>query len=412
MNNGASGLANRDPILLIHGILEDSSVFLVNLRWDRGGPQDFSKLNMKDPLVALKMLDEVSSKSFPYLALNFGHEVWFLNRRGYVGSQEVNRTLLGIPKPNDSTKIRDNYSDNLSEYHDYEGDEKCNQIKDDNAVNLDQEGTLLRSGRKLKFYWPPFLDLPEWYFVNGQLVEKIIYSKDKTFWAFSFDQEAKFDIPLAISHILTITKRPKIATVTHSMGGGLLLMSLSLYPQLADKLAANVLWSPGFTFGTGKGFKQLLAAKQFVDNLLAPIPPVWAEEIDAGGFLWVVCRLPLSSRPVCDFFKEFFYGLDYEGKFKAIYPQFVETQFYPTSTRELSQCLQTAQYGGHMHFYDYGRERNKIYYHGKEKPPAYNIGAIKSQKLCFYTTPSDTMITPDDIQSFRSKLKGEFDWLL
>lgn len=55
------------------------------------------------------------------------------------------------------------------------------------------------------------------------------------FWNFSLDEQARYDLPRAVEYILKVSNRPKLSLVGHSLGAALILMSLSLDPNLEDK---------------------------------------------------------------------------------------------------------------------------------------------------------------------------------
>lgn len=89
INEGRSGYRSKLPILFVHGATVSASSYLLNSAgvkprvYDES--LDLSNLNTEQfyELVA----DEPARWSLPFLALNFGYEIWVMERRGYLGSR-------------------------------------------------------------------------------------------------------------------------------------------------------------------------------------------------------------------------------------------------------------------------------------------------------------------------------------
>lgn len=64
------------------------------------------------------------------------------------------------------------------------------------------------------------------------------------YWAFSFDQMAKYDLPETLAHVRHYTRQQRVSFVSHSQGGTILLAALASQPQLADQLSTMALMAP------------------------------------------------------------------------------------------------------------------------------------------------------------------------
>ncbi|CAI9607675.1 unnamed protein product, partial [Staurois parvus] len=65
---------------------------------------------------------------------------------------------------------------------------------------------------------------------------KSLSPKDREFWAFSYDEMAKKDIPAVIDFILETTGQKQIYYIGHSQGTTIAFIAFSTMPQLAKKI--------------------------------------------------------------------------------------------------------------------------------------------------------------------------------
>jgi pimeloyl-ACP methyl ester carboxylesterase len=72
-------------------------------------------------------------------------------------------------------------------------------------------------------------------------------SKDAQFWQYSFDEMAKFDLPVIIAHVLATSGQEKIsALIGHSEGGTIGMAALAAYPEVQNKANSFIALAPGF----------------------------------------------------------------------------------------------------------------------------------------------------------------------
>ncbi|XP_027294809.1 tear acid lipase-like protein isoform X1 [Cricetulus griseus] len=81
----------------------------------------------------------------------------------------------------------------------------------------------------------------------------------KEFWAFSYDEMIKYDLPATINFILKKTGQKQIYYVGHSQGTVIALGAFSTNQQLADKIKMCFLLAPVATVEYVEGFARLLA---------------------------------------------------------------------------------------------------------------------------------------------------------
>jgi len=60
---------------------------------------------------------------------------------------------------------------------------------------------------------------------------------DKKNWAFTFDEQGKYDVPNTIDYIRSVSGQNKVAVVGHSQGCAQLFSALHQHPTLHEKLS-------------------------------------------------------------------------------------------------------------------------------------------------------------------------------
>lgn len=186
----ASSAGHKGPVLFVHGFLTSATEFL--FLGSRGHPSDWSHINLnelhEDELQSI-MVSDIASKSLPLLMSNLGYDVWVINRRPTVESFIA------------STKAR------------------------------------LRGPAHQWAKQPVVEDKHTWKIIDKLLeIPMMLFNRKwASFWDFSFDEQAQYDLPIAIDFILGKSKFEKLHLIGHSAGGQLILMLLSYFPEYASK---------------------------------------------------------------------------------------------------------------------------------------------------------------------------------
>lgn len=192
----------RNPLLCIHGWTFSAKTFVVNSVNTR--PKDYSHINASK--MGLKELDHLfrrdpAKNSLVFTALNFGHEVWLMNRRGStpsLGHLDINTQayispLNSLSGLNPQQPVAPNIPQtNLTDFLLFVKNEQSDFTRLDGIIN-------------------------------------------PKYWNFSLDEQAKYDLPETIDYILNVTKYERVSIVGHSAGAALALMMLSTKTEYASK---------------------------------------------------------------------------------------------------------------------------------------------------------------------------------
>ena len=347
---------SRAPILFVHGLMAQANAYVLNSFEAR--PRDWSAQDA-DQMAREHLLADPSSKSLPLLAMNFGHHVWLLNRRGAPGSRQKLEPRLGAG-------LRRRQQSSLSSYY------------DPWQTLTSALGALLDFEHNLKL---------------------IPLSFDSNFWSYSMDEQAMDDLPLVVEHIGRQSDGSKVALVGHSEGGAIALMALSEREpaaKLARWLSSATLWSPAFAVGLGDSQPASVLLMHLFQAYFGSLPPVnLVEQIEAN--LALLCSTNTSRWAICD---------SLFGPHEPLQPQFISAFFYASSPRELAQFQQCInKYSGNMHHYDFGSKHANRAKYNQSEPPAYEANKIDFKHLSLYVGREDTSVSVTDVRFTSSKLK-------
>lgn len=209
---------NKEDILFIHGIQTTINCFLVNSAGAR--PRDLSRRdagNMTIEELVKLVGNDPASKSLPFLAMNFGHQIWLLNRRG-------TRESLGHVLPDHQAFFDSPDSDTIK---------KETQALIDNFKSGILEALGFGSDSKLLSSITSKIGILGASNYSNLFTNYTSFRSNPKYWNYSLDEQARFDVPSIIDYILEQIGQKKLAIVGHSVGGALPLMSLTLFPELA-----------------------------------------------------------------------------------------------------------------------------------------------------------------------------------
>ena len=207
------------PILFVHGTFSAASIWLSFSA--NAMPKDLTNVDVEgssEEQLHLLFGGEPSARSFPILMLNFGCDVWIVNRRTTIRS-----ILL--------------YKKELAK-------KRAAPLKSSGSFDEPQAGTVFDVIK-------PILNLPFALVSFGNTLPETEISWDRKYWNFSLDEQAEFDLTATVDFVLDLTDSEKLIIFAHSSGGAITLMKLSSTPEFADKGKCRKPPSILFAFETG-----------------------------------------------------------------------------------------------------------------------------------------------------------------
>jgi len=223
------------------------------------------------------------------------------------------------------------------------------------------------------------------------------------FWAFSFDEIAKFDLPAMIDKILNVTGFRQINFVGHSMGTTSAFALLSTQPKYNNIIRTVYAMAP--------------VAR--VTNIRSPIRDLapflksirWLLEYMGNGefalnrklvdfFATTICNSPL--RGICENAIFLLCGYDYAQLNSTRLPVYIYHTPDATSLQNIVHFVQMIR-ANKFQWQDYGPEKNMAHY-GQNTPPLYNVTKITTNVTLFWGE-NDYLSDPADVLWLTSQLK-------
>lgn len=217
-NCGSEGQENKVPLLLVHGTGTSANSFVVrstDIEPKNFANFDANKLSLESLIEQFEK--EPASKSLAFTALNFGHEVWLLNRRG---------TTYSLGHTNKRKKA---FYDPLREL-----------LENTGSIVSSLPFMNRRRKRATSEVFNPAVEEAVLKILRSSLVPNVDIrpvetSPNPMYWNYSLDEQALYDLPAAIDFVLEKTNKPKLALLGHSAGSSMILMLLSEKPEYAEK---------------------------------------------------------------------------------------------------------------------------------------------------------------------------------
>ncbi|XP_035212094.1 gastric triacylglycerol lipase-like isoform X2 [Stegodyphus dumicola] len=233
----------------------------------------------------------------------------------------------------------------------------------------------------------------------------IKYTPDmKEFWAFSFDEMAKYDLPAMIDFVLNTTGQKQLYYVGHSQGTTSAFALLSESPEYNKKVKLFIGLAPVTHVGNIRSSIRYLAPFTSDINFLFRLLGI-NEFLPSNALMRflsaVVCETKLKI--VCENIIFLLCGTDYSqlnetrlGVYVAHTPAGASSQ----SIIHYAQMINSKTFQK----YDYGTEGNLLHYHQKTPPQYYTENITTPVSLIW--SRNDKLADPEDVAILRGKLKS------
>jgi len=206
------------------------------------------------------------------------------------------------------------------------------------------------------------------------------------FWAFTFDDMAKYDVPTLIDTVRNATNVSKIPYIGHSQGTTQVFANLA-QPQsstfsVADSLSIFIALAPVTYLHNTKSTLLKVVADLHLDGLIGLLGD--REFLPDRAIFEVLLPGICGSTPgICDAIINAICGFDRDDFDNNRLPVFVSHFPSGISVRELEHYAQGIRNANWFKMYNYGTVENEVHYHQPE-PPAYSLKNITAPMALFY----------------------------
>uniref|UniRef100_A0A914WSG0 Lipase n=1 Tax=Plectus sambesii TaxID=2011161 RepID=A0A914WSG0_9BILA len=231
--------------------------------------------------------------------------------------------------------------------------------------------------------------------------------KERAFWAFSWDEMAKYDLPAMINYALNYTNSSQLYYVGHSEGTAVAFAALSQSASMQRKATKFFALGPVITVKYIRGWLRALA------KLTSKIEEV-AELIDLNDFMphsrlqdilaEYVCGYHYTN-PVCDNFLFLLGGVNSHQMNDSRVPVYVSHVPAGTSTLNMVHFGQMV-ISGQFQMLDFGSEQKNYAHYNQTTAPMYNVENINITPIYLFWGDMDPLATPTDVKALAEKLRN------
>lgn len=227
---------------------------------------------------------------------------------------------------------------------------------------------------------------------------------DPTFWNWTWDELAKYDVPAVIDYVLGVTKAQKLSWVGHSRGTQMMFAALPGNAALAAKLNVFVALAPVAYLGNLGSYLMRFLALTDTSDLLDRIGfhEFLPGNTSLSYYFPELCAIWPNS---CDDLGDMLFGCC-EGDTSMNQTRMpVYWAHIPagTSCKEMAHYAQAVS-SGLDQMYDYGVAGNMQQYN-QSTPPAYNVSTIPlGLPIALFSGGNDVLADPTDVTTLANLL--------
>ncbi|XP_063128000.1 gastric triacylglycerol lipase isoform X1 [Rattus norvegicus] len=235
--------------------------------------------------------------------------------------------------------------------------------------------------------------------------KNVYYSPDSVeFWAFSFDEMAKYDLPATINFIVQKTGQEKIHYVGHSQGTTIGFIAFSTNPTLAKKIKTfyalapvatvkytqsplkKISFIPTFLFKLMFGKKMFLPHTYFDDFLGTEVCSREVLDLLCSNTLFIFCGFDKKNLNVSRF--DVYLGHNPAG----------------TSVQDFLHWAQLVR-SGKFQAFNWGSPSQNMLHYNQKTPPEYDVSAM-TVPVAVWNGGNDILADPQDVAMLLPKLSN------
>ncbi|XP_049620601.1 lipase member J-like isoform X1 [Suncus etruscus] len=228
-------------------------------------------------------------------------------------------------------------------------------------------------------------------------------TNSEEFWAFSFDEMAKYDLPALINFIVNHTKQEEIFYVGHSQGTTIALITFSTMPKIAERIKVFFALAPVFSIKhiqipvvkIAYKLKTLILAisgkKEFLPN------NSFKQFLSS-----TLCPLKIFHR-ICHNILLIMAGSHSNNINMSRLDMYMVQNIGGTSVQNMihwSQLLNSTQ----LKAFDWGSPAQNILHYNQKTPPIYNVSEM-SVPTATWSGGKDLLADSEDVKNSLSEIK-------
>ncbi|XP_047281599.1 lipase member N isoform X2 [Homo sapiens] len=209
---------------------------------------------------------------------------------------------------------------------------------------------------------------------------KTLSETDEKFWAFSFDEMAKYDLPGVIDFIVNKTGQEKLYFIGHSLGTTIGFVAFSTMPELAQRIKMNFALGPTISFKYPTGI--------FTRFFLLPNSIIKAV-FGTKGFFLEDKKTKIASTKICN------------NKILWLICSEFMSLWAGSNKKNMNQLYHSDEFRA----YDWGNDADNMKHYNQSHPPIYDLTAMKVP-TAIWAGGHDVLVTPQDVARILPQIKS------
>ncbi|XP_074088341.1 lipase member N-like [Macrotis lagotis] len=223
---------------------------------------------------------------------------------------------------------------------------------------------------------------------------KILSVEQEEFWAFSFDEMGKYDLPSVINFIVEKTGQEKLYFVGHSLGTTIGFIAFATRPEIARRIKMNFVLGPVVSFKYPKSI--------FANFFFLPESVIKAQWGNKGFLLEDPKKIPstqLCNRKIfswmCSGFLYLWAGYDPKNLNTSRISIYISHSPTGTSIQNILHLKQLF-HSDEFRAYDWGNKTENMRHYNQSFPPLYDLTTIKVP-TAIWAGGKDLLVDPLDV---------------
>ncbi|XP_049620523.1 lipase member N [Suncus etruscus] len=240
---------------------------------------------------------------------------------------------------------------------------------------------------------------------------KTLSATEEEYWAFSFDEMAKYDLPEIIDFVVNKTGQEKLYFVGHSLGTTIGFAAFSTMPELAQRIKMQFALSPvaSLKYPTGILTKILLFSNFEIKKMIGTKGVMLGEEKKKATVVKLCKKKILYS--LCTELLSLWAGYNKKNLNMSrvdVYLSHAPTGASVQTILHLKQLYGTDK----LRAYDWGSEAENMHHYNQSHPPFYDLTTMKVP-TAIWAGGHDVMITIKDVLRILPQIRDlrYFDFL-
>ncbi|XP_068957742.1 lipase member K-like [Petaurus breviceps papuanus] len=222
------------------------------------------------------------------------------------------------------------------------------------------------------------------------------------FWAFSFDEMAKYDLVATLNFVMNKTNQETLYYVGHDQGVTIALAAFSTNPKLAERIKMLFALAPVVSVQHSRGpLKTLMSIPTPLFKVIFGRKELFPKSALSHFLSSQVCNRKGFNILCADFLFRV-YGYDRENINMSRLDVYLSQNPAGISVQNIvhwSQILHSAKFQA----YDWGNAAANMAHFNQVTPPLYDLGAIKIPTV-IWSGQQDRFVSPTDVENVLPKL--------